>query len=350
MAGPNLVPELRGRIDGGIDVATQTPLRRGQGVRHRGEGDVAHHEDIDVAVAAQLIACRRAEDEGHEDAVRQGHQGLPDDVDDSGRLQQERIQLGEDGALAIRLEIDVSSLYGAPENSSLDEQLQLALYGSLGGARLPHDLPKIEPLVGMTEEPGQDQPARTAKEDRGRVSGATLRDRPRTHIAYDRTPFEYDRTEASAIALSAAVRLSSGGKPASVGSLSSSLCRRETLDRWSRFSGRRGRDAQPLRDHELIVLEDVEPAAQLTGLPPAPEGKGAGEGEDKPERPPRVVARVVDGSPDALGRAGGLADDLPTAGADDAGRVFSLLDAPGKLVDRALQLGSLLAEFVGGGP
>jgi hypothetical protein len=40
MAGPDFLPELRGRIDRGVDVATQTGLGPGQRVCHGGEGDV----------------------------------------------------------------------------------------------------------------------------------------------------------------------------------------------------------------------------------------------------------------------------------------------------------------------
>ena len=58
MAGPDLPPKLGGRIDRGVDVATQTGLRSGQGIRYGGEGDVAHHQHIHVAVSAQLAACR----------------------------------------------------------------------------------------------------------------------------------------------------------------------------------------------------------------------------------------------------------------------------------------------------
>ena len=58
MAGPEFLPELRGRVDRGIDVATQTGLRAGQGICHGREGDVAHHQNIHVAVAAQFAASR----------------------------------------------------------------------------------------------------------------------------------------------------------------------------------------------------------------------------------------------------------------------------------------------------
>jgi hypothetical protein len=58
MASPDFLLELGRRIDRGIDVATQTGLRAGQGICHGGEGDVAHHQNIHVAVAAQFAARR----------------------------------------------------------------------------------------------------------------------------------------------------------------------------------------------------------------------------------------------------------------------------------------------------
>ena len=58
MAGPDFLPELRGRIDRGVDVATQTRLRAGEGICDGGEEDVAHHQHIHVAVAASLyVGC-----------------------------------------------------------------------------------------------------------------------------------------------------------------------------------------------------------------------------------------------------------------------------------------------------
>jgi hypothetical protein len=56
MAGSELLPELRRRINRGIDVATQTGLRAGQGICHGGERDVARYQHIDVAIAAQFAA------------------------------------------------------------------------------------------------------------------------------------------------------------------------------------------------------------------------------------------------------------------------------------------------------
>ena len=58
MASPDFLLELRRRINRGIDVATKTGLRAGQGICHGGEGDVAHQQHIDVAIAAQFAARR----------------------------------------------------------------------------------------------------------------------------------------------------------------------------------------------------------------------------------------------------------------------------------------------------
>ncbi len=58
MAGPHFLLELRRRINRGIDVATQTGLRAGQGICHGGEGDVAHYQHIDVAITAEFPASR----------------------------------------------------------------------------------------------------------------------------------------------------------------------------------------------------------------------------------------------------------------------------------------------------
>lgn len=151
MASPDFLLELRRRINRGIDVAIQTGLRAGQGICHSGEGDVAHHENIHVAIAAQLAACRGAEHECRTNSVGQRRKGLTNDIDDPGRLQQEHAELREYRALTIRLEVDVLSLYCAPQDPCLGELLELTLHGPLGGSGLAHDLSEIEPLVGVTE-------------------------------------------------------------------------------------------------------------------------------------------------------------------------------------------------------
>ena len=174
MAGADFLPKLRGRIDRGVDVATQTGLRAGQGIGYGREGNVAHHQDIDITVAAQLATCRRAEHECDLNPLGQRDEALTNDIDDPDRLQQEHVQLRKDRALAVGLEEDMPALYGAPQDSRLREEAELALDGPLRGAGFAHKLAQVEPLVGMTEEPTEDAPPCPAEQDRRGLSGAWI--------------------------------------------------------------------------------------------------------------------------------------------------------------------------------
>ncbi len=156
MAGVDLLPELSGRVDRRVDVAPQPRLRRRQGVGHVSERSVTHDEHVDVAIAAQVAACRRAEDECKADAVREWRQCLAQHVDEPGRLRQERLQLGVNRAFTVRLEVHLASLCGTSQDARLGEDPQLALNRSKSSAGLTHDLPEIEPLIGMAQEQRQD--------------------------------------------------------------------------------------------------------------------------------------------------------------------------------------------------
>jgi hypothetical protein len=165
MALPDLPPELCRRVDGGIDVATEEALSGGQGTGDLGEGDIADDQHIDIAVAPEFTAGGRAKDEGCPNPAGLRHERLRDDIDDANRLHQERLQLRENRALAVGLEVDVTTLDGAPEDPRVDQELQLALHGTRGGFELPHELAQVEPLVGMTEEPTKEPPPGASKQD-----------------------------------------------------------------------------------------------------------------------------------------------------------------------------------------
>lgn len=189
MAGRDLLRELFRPIERRIDVPAEPLLRRTEGTHDLGEGDVAHHEDVHVAVALQLTPRRRTEDESGPDPVGERREGLADDVRDGGRLQQERAQLREDRALLVRLEVHMPTLDGPPEDPHIREHLQFPLHGSLRGSRPTHDLAEVEPLPGVAEQPAEHPLPRSAEEDRREVPAGRRGDR--THRRYDRTLFGY---------------------------------------------------------------------------------------------------------------------------------------------------------------
>lgn len=128
MAGVDLLPELSGGIDRGVDVAPQARLRRRQGVRYRRERGVTDYKHVHVAVPAQFAARRGAEHQCEADTVCQRRQCLSDHIDDPGRLRQQRLQLGVYRTFTVGLEVHLAPLYGTSQDSCLGEHLQLALH------------------------------------------------------------------------------------------------------------------------------------------------------------------------------------------------------------------------------
>jgi len=59
----------------------------------------------------------------------------------------------------------VASLYRALQDTHVGEHLEFALHGPLGGAGLAHDLPEIEPLIRVAQEPRQYPAPCPAEED-----------------------------------------------------------------------------------------------------------------------------------------------------------------------------------------
>jgi hypothetical protein len=125
----DLLPELFGRIDRGVDVAPQPRLRCRQGIGYGSERGVTHDKHVNVAVPAQFAPRGGAEDECQADAVRQRGQCLTDHIDDCGRFQQQRLQFGVYRAFTVGLEVHLAALYRTSQDSCLGEHLQFALHG-----------------------------------------------------------------------------------------------------------------------------------------------------------------------------------------------------------------------------
>lgn len=120
---PELPAEFRGRIDGRHDVAAEAFLRDDEGRGHLGEGHVAHHQHVHIAVTSELAPGRRAEHERGSYTVGERRQRFTDDFDDPGRLEEQGSQLREDRTLPVDLVVDVTSLDGPSQDPRVDEQL-----------------------------------------------------------------------------------------------------------------------------------------------------------------------------------------------------------------------------------
>jgi hypothetical protein len=163
VAVPDLGAKLVRRIDRGIHVSPQPLLRRYQGGRDEVERNVSDDEEVDVAVTAQLPACGRAKDEGHSDLVSERRQRLAQHVDETCGLEKQGLELREDRGVAVRLEMNLSSLHRPAEQAGACERLEFLLHGSLGGAGLPDDLAKVERPLGMAEQQAEHPAASLAE-------------------------------------------------------------------------------------------------------------------------------------------------------------------------------------------
>jgi hypothetical protein len=160
-----------------------------QRIGHLRERRVTDDEDVDVAVRPELAARRRPVHESRGHSVRKRRECLAYDVDESRRLAEDRLQLTENGAGFVGLEVHMAALCGAANQACVDEELQLSLNRAVGRSRLTDDLPQVIPLVGMAVQPGEHLLPSTAEEDRRGV--ARWGGGPCTHPEYKCTRIEY---------------------------------------------------------------------------------------------------------------------------------------------------------------
>jgi hypothetical protein len=136
----DLLLELGGGIDRGIDIPPEARLCAGKCIGDLHERNISHDEHVHVAAASQLPARRGAEDEGDDDVVSEGNEGLADDVHETRRLEQERLKIAEHGRVAVGLEVHLASLDRPHEEARFGELPELALNGAVRTPTLPDEL------------------------------------------------------------------------------------------------------------------------------------------------------------------------------------------------------------------
>ena len=185
--------ELGQRINRWIHIPSEPLLRTYQRAGDGFEGSIPDDEEVDVAAAPQLPPRRRAEDEGHSDLVLERGERFAKYLDGTRSLEEQSLELGEDGCVAIRLEMNLSPLGGPAKQAGTCERIELLLHRSLGRACLPDDLPEVERAVRMAEQQAEHTAAGLPEEDVPGLDTASSGPRLRTHFAYDCTHFAYDR-------------------------------------------------------------------------------------------------------------------------------------------------------------
>jgi hypothetical protein len=166
-------------------------LRGGEGFDDRRKRGAPDDKQVDVAPVAQLPSRGRAEDEGGHDLFRQRLESLAHHIDDAGRFQKERSQLGKDRRLTVRLKIDLPPFHRPSKQAGTDERCKLSLDGAVRRAGLTHELAKVEGLIGMAEEPSKHAKARLAEEHGARFRFHRMDASCRTHFGSNRTQNRY---------------------------------------------------------------------------------------------------------------------------------------------------------------
>jgi hypothetical protein len=101
----------------------------------------------------------------------------------SGGPGEDALERSEDRRLRVGLIEDLVAPGVAPEDAGGRQLFEVSRYGALGGSGEPDELPDIEGLVGVGEEPPEKPPAGLSKEHRrGPADVETL---------FNRTHFEY---------------------------------------------------------------------------------------------------------------------------------------------------------------
>jgi hypothetical protein len=172
MPRTKLGSEFRRRVNGWIDISSDPVLCCCQRAHNILKRCVPDDQQVDVTGGAEFTAGSGAEHESDLHAFTEWFEGLAEHVGEPGSLREQSLQLRKDRRLAIGLEIDLPALNRAEQQSGGSQLLQLALYGANGGSGVARDLAKIVRFVGVTEQPAEDTPPRTAEQQCGDVCRA----------------------------------------------------------------------------------------------------------------------------------------------------------------------------------
>jgi hypothetical protein len=81
-------------------------------------------------------------------------------------LGEEALELGENGSVPVRLEVDLVAASVAAHKTGSGQLLQLALDSSHGAAGVPHQFAEVVLFVGVTQQPSKHASPRAAKKER----------------------------------------------------------------------------------------------------------------------------------------------------------------------------------------
>ena len=101
-------------------------------------------------------AGNRAINEGDRDLRGEGGKRLADDVDKSGRLGHEPLELRQEGALGVSLVVDLLSLGALSKDARLDKIHELPLEACPRELEYPRKFAPVPPALRMEEDRGED--------------------------------------------------------------------------------------------------------------------------------------------------------------------------------------------------
>lgn len=132
---------------------------------HIGEGNVADHQQVHVAVSTFRLLRHRPEYQGKIDPIGKRRQCITKHVSQASGLPKDRRQVLEQRVGGLRLIADLVPRLAADQQPRLGQGRQLAMQRPSGDPRKPSNFPDIEALPGVQQQQRQD-PAAVGAEQR----------------------------------------------------------------------------------------------------------------------------------------------------------------------------------------
>lgn len=174
--------ELRGRVHRGVHVAREARLRFGEGGRKGRERHGADHEKIDVAGRHRVAPGDGSVNERDLDPLPQRLEGALQDLGETDRLEEQALEVRQDGTVGVRLVVDQPAFATIAEDAGGDERGKLALQAGWPDVEVAGQVGHEPPPVRVEERGRQDLLADPGKQG---VEGSS------THDAYSYTPSAY---------------------------------------------------------------------------------------------------------------------------------------------------------------
>jgi len=167
MAVASFLREFIGSVKGGIDLPPQFPgclFKQGGQIDHF---DGANDEQINVAAGSFRAGGNRTINGCHFDFWGERGQFAMKDINQTGRFDQQGAQFWKNGAFLVGLKIGAVSAPGHLEDAGLRKLCQIALQGGWSDAKMVCQFRRINRLMRIQKQGGQQPLPGAGKENAG---------------------------------------------------------------------------------------------------------------------------------------------------------------------------------------